>query len=231
MEENLLKNFKRFAYTYKTSLLLKDMGLNLNETTSREKGLEVLKLMAFIAVKYRSPLIKKGAPLTAEEVFSMIPFAEKKFMEENGDFARAQVSCKSGCGACCNLRVSMSDEEVPALEKYIKDNNIQFSKERMEKQKSVSSAQWYTKLKREERTCPFLDKETQSCKVYEARPASCRLQFVATPAEDCEKIDKNNGVGQVMYLHLPEAEILMSLALMLSSSEEKNIASAMSHLL
>lgn len=114
------------------------------------------------------------------------------------------VQCKRGCAACCNQFVGISvpegvaiyaqypalvDELVPRLEddssvlreivvaRKIDENEFLPRGDVRE----VLCGDWW----RLRRPCAFLDPETKDCRIYEARPASCRTYHVTSDPYYC----------------------------------------------
>lgn len=69
----------------------------------------------------------------------------------------------SDCGNCCSDFLPISEKEIKAIRRYIRQNNIK------EQKHIVPTAQvsmdW---------TCPFRDNTNKRCVIYPVRPAICR---------------------------------------------------------
>lgn len=72
----------------------------------------------------------------------------------------------SHCGECCTDFIPLTQKEYTILKNYIKEHNIELTN-------------WDIYNAMTQKTdvhvlCPFLDKDTKLCKVYEVRPKICR---------------------------------------------------------
>ena len=104
------------------------------------------------------------------------------------------VTCKKGCSHCCYMPVSANKMEVGLILEYIKEEKVEFSTERMNKQinfekgryknpENFSPADW-VKNPIEDRKCMFLTDEGL-CSIYSVRPLECKGHFVVSPVEQC----------------------------------------------
>lgn len=100
--------------------------------------------------------------------------------ETEVDFERA--SCKKGCAHCCRINVDISEDEAILLREFCTDEKVDIDEEYLENQKNILSDE---RAFSEYKDCVFLDKETQACKVYEARPVACRKYFVTSNPDRC----------------------------------------------
>ena len=106
---------------------------------------------------------------------------------------QSQISCRAGCSFCCHQPIRVVQEEMEILMDYIKDNNIQVDLERLELQNRLAPGEYF-EYPDEESACVLLGDDGR-CRVYEARPASCRNYHVTTPPENCKnkhKTDRDN---------------------------------------
>lgn len=92
------------------------------------------------------------------------------------------VSCKKGCGACCNMSVSVNLIEAELLVKYAKEHNIPIDEAYLKRQLEVmpEALPFHSAVS----SCIFLTKD-KTCGIYDARPFACRKYLVVTPAEKC----------------------------------------------
>jgi Fe-S-cluster containining protein len=118
-----------------------------------------------------------------------------------------QISCKSGCGACCRQVVPVSREEVIALfdlvnklpdgQRDVITNRFADSIKRLEESGIMDNVSTLSQLTSREDLrvigmeyfkldipCPFL--ENQSCSIHPYRPLSCREYLVTSPSVCCQ---------------------------------------------
>ncbi len=89
--------------------------------------------------------------------------------------------CKQGCAYCCHLNVDVIKPEM----KFIWDKVTKYlTPEQLDAVKAQARINYDTKhvLHFEERLntrcpCPFLDKKTNACSIYEDRPLACRGMY------------------------------------------------------
>lgn len=85
---------------------------------------------------------------------------------ESGECDNTNNGRCTECGECCGRFLPMSDGEVRAIKRYVKENNIKTCRHGV-----LLNAQAI------DLACPFLDesKRTHKCRIYKARPLICRL--------------------------------------------------------
>jgi Fe-S-cluster containining protein len=129
------------------------------------------------------------------------------------------ASCKSGCGACCRQLVAVSLPEavdlfdlvtsLPPRRRAVIRSRFRAGLRRLEKAGMLEADETpgdRVLLAEEQQTpedtmyelsrryfhlgiaCPFL--ESESCSIYERRPAVCREYHVLTPPEHCSRPDE-----------------------------------------
>lgn len=123
--------------------------------------------------------------------------AADRVLEES--FARARgkgeppVSCRAGCAHCCDQMVSIGTADALTLAEYVAA--VPDAPAWIERIAEAARGTPPTLTRRayfdRRIPCVFLDRESKRCRVYERRPAACRLHFVVTPAENCS----HNGPG------------------------------------
>jgi len=116
-----------------------------------------------------------------------------------------QVSCRSGCGACCRQLVPISEIEARTLldvvEGFPEPRRSMIRARFSEARRRLEEAGLAEMLLHPEKfsdevlrpfgldyfrlgiPCPFL--ENESCSIYEERPIACREYLVTSPAEHC----------------------------------------------
>ncbi len=125
------------------------------------------------------------------------------------------ISCRQGCAACCRMLVPVSPPEafalrdrLPALPADVRqrfDARLKETRARLEQAGLWSRLMEIAETERQfsdqdledvnrayyalRHPCPFL--ESESCAIYEDRPAACRELLVTSPAEWCQDIARN----------------------------------------
>lgn len=116
-----------------------------------------------------------------------------------------KISCKAGCGACCNQAVPLAEIEAYQISELVEnmpEPRRSEIKERFEKAFAhFAEIGWFEKLgqcagktnEEQEKVvleyfyegipCPFL--EDGACSIHPDRPLACREYLVTTPAENC----------------------------------------------
>lgn len=118
---------------------------------------------------------------------------------------KENTNCKPGCAYCCEMDVAINSDEASLLIKYMKDNNISVDMTRLYRQ-SNCKGEWHDQTK-EDRTCVFLG-EDKLCKVYPARPASCRKYLAKV--DTIEECNLQHGVRDVRLAVSGTAELIAS---------------------
>lgn len=115
--------------------------------------------------------------------------AEKKFREEG-----TPIRCHAGCSACCRQVVTITiPEAMVILEPIFKDPMkkrlyLKYVLPKVQEQcemathPGMNTSRWFT----EEIPCIWLDGPSGKCKVYEQRPAACRVHAVVSDPEQCK---------------------------------------------
>lgn len=90
----------------------------------------------------------------------------------------APPTCRgSGCAACCRSDFPVYRSELPALLEALPPAAWRRAADRL-----PDLVERATRV-----PCPALDPDTQSCTIYEHRPAVCRAHAVQTPPEWCDE--------------------------------------------
>lgn len=116
-----------------------------------------------------------------------------------------EISCKAGCGACCNQAVPLAETEAYQIAELVE--NMDEPRRSEIKQKFEDACRHFHETKWFERmesypylspkerqdivleyfydgiACPFL--ENDSCSIHQVRPLACREYLVTSPAENC----------------------------------------------
>jgi Fe-S-cluster containining protein len=120
----------------------------------------------------------------------------------------------TGCGGCCTARgeyahVYLNRDELRQLADHFALTTAEFRK-----RYTFKDDEGYTQLRFHDQTCVFLERGTQRCTVYPARPTQCRTfpfwrgmidkgRFTAEARELCE------GIGRGPIVSADEAEVRM----------------------
>ena len=80
----------------------------------------------------------------------------------------------TGCGGCCTTRgeyahVYLNPDEVTALAE-----ELELSAREFKRRYTFKDEYGYTQLRFEDASCVFLERDTNRCTVYGARPTQCR---------------------------------------------------------
>jgi Fe-S-cluster containining protein len=139
-------------------------------------------------------------PILQQLTDSLVHISVEKIQQEG-----KEISCKSGCGACCRQLVPVTESEAYLLLELIEtmpkkrrneiwqrfDDAVEMLEEldfveRLEELNELNSneirelGEQYFQLGI---PCPFLEKE--SCSIYHNRPLACREYLVTSPAINC----------------------------------------------
>ena len=107
------------------------------------------------------------------------------------------IVCQKGCAHCCHNTVVATEDEVDLLIYRMEQDKITIDLDLLKRQAEFegNDSEWFHQPKSENR-CVFLD-ESNSCRVYEHRPASCRKYFVITEPSQCDDRVGSQKVGVV----------------------------------
>lgn len=144
----------------------------------------------------------------------------RKLIEQYTHFPEytKHLSCGSikNCSMCCHDTILMGEVEAEFIKSYIKDNNIAFSKERVELQNSNVTLKW------EDKACPMLkdlEDGNRLCSIYENRPLICRTHnSVSDPILCFRENGQNTKEASII-----EMMALSFLAIDLKSKNIKNV--------
>ncbi len=119
---------------------------------------------------------------------------------------KENVSCKSGCSACCHTQVSITSDEASLLVKQIVSGaEVDLRRLRLLADTGNNAEEFY-KLSYEDRACPFLG-AGDTCTVYENRPSVCRTNHVVSEPVLCETRDGQEQAVRLLNTH--RADMIM----------------------
>jgi len=119
-----------------------------------------------------------------------------------------KVRCSKGCAFCCELYVTVTEQEAELLVEGAKENGWEIDRARLEKQISFTDGKAWAAAPREERRCVFLA-ENGTCAVYEYRPMACRCLFVFSEPSECN-VETSKHVWRLAVI---EAEVATTAAI------------------
>jgi len=192
---------KRITVSIKLELSSRLSGL-INEHTQSEKFKIAQSHIMFMKFLQRIHAGNYRATVLHREIDTRL--------NQNVPEITKPITCKKGCAFCCHRMVFVNADEADLLTTKLeqleggKISNKTIAKlENITKAYSDSDTKKFWKLPYHQSRCIFLDTDN-TCKVYESRPASCRLKLVTSPAENCSK-EKSRERGNVIqnYYNLP----------------------------
>jgi hypothetical protein len=112
--------------------------------------------------------------------------------------------CKKGCHYCCHLNVDVLKPEMDFIwkkvTKYLTPEQIDAVKDQARLNYDTKHRLDYERRLESRCPCPFLDKKTKSCSIYEDRPLSCRGMYSGDLASCIEGM---HGSAQNMFWAAP----------------------------
>lgn len=151
-----------------------------------------------------------AGPDRARGIHEHIDEAMKKEFADNKHAEK--ITCKKGCSYCCHLIVGVTSDEADLLAGLVKDGlEIDRSLLGLQAGWPEVAGHWYVQ-KPSENKCVFLS-DSGACRVYENRPAACRLY---TSVEDPKSCDATTGSVAHMKAVSLDGEVLYSAALTVS---------------
>ena len=142
---------------------------------------------------------------------AILPIVDQEIRTATKDIHK-QIACKAGCSHCCHVLVEVVWEEAlnlgvwlnrqpkstqtrvrrKLLARYKARKNFfesrpstKFVAKPTKSGKNLSEPTYNRFFKGNHGACPFL--HNSKCEAYEARPVSCRLHLVTSPASSCMK--------------------------------------------
>lgn len=96
----------------------------------------------------------------------LTPYQIRKELEMIYALIPDRVDCKDNCAECCGLIYWTKAEEINIRE-YLKEHDMEYV--------NMGKEQGYRHFIEDMKPCPYLDKDTDRCKIYPVRPSVCRL--------------------------------------------------------
>ena len=196
--------------------------------TSITLNLGDLDIDVEVAVPSESVAARKMLPAFRSITDGLVNIGIESSVKQGG-----HVSCKKGCGACCEMAVPVSTPEAERLREVVDempeprrseirarfaasmdifrdigvlDKMFQRCDTDEKSRRSLRALEEY-QIKRV--GCPFL--EEGSCSIYEERPLICRQFLVTSPAAYCERIG-GEGVKRVPMAARPSDALIVSVS-------------------
>jgi Fe-S-cluster containining protein len=140
-----------------------------------------------------------------------------------------KITCKKGCSHCCHKLVYVTpDEGMLLARKLLTLENGEISNQTMETLKFQANFEphqqldfWMLDEKRSK--CVFLNAADNSCRIYNNRPANCRILRVKSPAYNCSKVATMRGEDEIDQNLSLMGEILISSAYDLAITEQRAV--------
>jgi Fe-S-cluster containining protein len=111
------------------------------------------------------------------------------------------ASCSRGCDHCCYILVGASLAEGALIAAHIMETPSWTSEIRELKTRLQEDSDFIRltkgnpdKWQLTKKGCPFLNKKTHECRIYNYRPASCRTYFVTSDPAQCSPDKPGAGV-------------------------------------
>jgi Fe-S-cluster containining protein len=146
--------------------------------------------------------LSRMLPIFQQMTHSIVDIGVQKIESEG-----KEISCKKGCGACCNQLVPISEAEAFQIGELVEEmpepRKNQIKQRFADACKHFYEIGWFKKVDKtnelndderrqlvldyfaESIPCPFL--EDESCSIHQNRPLVCREYLVTSPAEICAK--------------------------------------------
>jgi Fe-S-cluster containining protein len=140
-----------------------------------------------------------------------------------------KITCKKGCAHCCHKLVYVTpDEGMLLARKLLTLEGGEISEKTGDTLKFQASFEphqqldyWMLDEKRSK--CVFLNPADNSCRVYNNRPANCRILRVKSPAYNCSKVATMRGEDEIDQNLSLMGEILISSAYDLAINEKRSV--------
>lgn len=126
--------------------------------------------------------------------------------------------CHKGCSNCCYQPVACTDEEAKLIYKYCAENKIEIDFDKIERQRKfiefdssnnfTGRTNWDDQPEGDQ-ACIFLNKDDQTCVIWDVRPFVCRVHLAEKTDIYCRSI---NGVPnpEAIGIHYPECSYILS---------------------
>ncbi len=125
------------------------------------------------------------------------------------DLVKENVSCKSGCAACCHTQVSITFDEAELLASKIVEGTEVDLRRLRKLADTQNNAEDFYRLSYEDRACPFLG-DGNICSAYEDRPSVCRTNNVVSDPVLCETKDGNEKPVRLLNTHKADMIVMAS---------------------
>jgi Fe-S-cluster containining protein len=122
-----------------------------------------------------------------------------------------KISCRRGCSACCNIRVSITEDEADLLYDVVVREKIEVDQELLRQQAPWTEDDYPKYFASGQARCVFLDPERGECRVYDVRPMACRSYYVVSDPEMC-KPDPDGGGREVLSFIITDVSALETAA-------------------
>lgn len=195
-----------FEPTALTSSLKKMIDRDVMNNPNREKAEKAFHYYENGIEFYKKQFEKIPDPISRAYTMQIKVDETLNKLKQNPAFK--EVKCQKGCAHCCYNPVVANVEEAQLLLMFCEEEKITIDWERVMKQaKFVGNDHEYFLQPKSESRCVFLDPETNSCRAYKFRPASCRKYFVGSDPSTC---DDREGTQEVAVLADMDAELIVS---------------------
>ncbi|HAV1520184.1 TPA: YkgJ family cysteine cluster protein [Vibrio parahaemolyticus] len=135
--------------------------------------------------------------------------ADQILLDEISPFA----VCRKGCGTCCKFPVHVSSIEAKIIASYSGKTMKKLKKTTLIPEKVL-----------QDDYCPFFDKSSKACSIYEVRPLSCRLYSSLDHYEYCGGTEVHTQT--TLQVTSPVNSGYMALSLRLDKRETQNKGAA-----
>lgn len=201
---------------YKVTSLLKDyLALQMEEPGNPELINSILHLIDDYIIQLKKLRAQYNTTPT-KQVYDAID----GFFINSPETGKEEITCKTGCTACCFIDLDVSLDEAALIIDYCKKIGIDIDRTYLTEQ-AAAGRKSYSDLSR----CIFLKENL--CSIYPVRPVACRKHWVKTDPALCD-FSKNiaNPVGAFFNVN---SEILASA--MLNVSEVMPFEKALLHVM
>ncbi|HTQ10030.1 MAG TPA: YkgJ family cysteine cluster protein [Fimbriimonadaceae bacterium] len=170
--------------------------MNPERSTAREAWAEEVR--ETVAKEVSGRIIRRRAGEPAEVIADSLAFADGNIKgialmvnRAAAKFNLSGIACRSGCAACCYVRVSVLPPEALNIARHVKEKFAPDEQTALLARihayvESIAALPVEGRM-RHVLACPFLSPQ-QSCTIYEVRPLACRMHH-SLSREACEDRD------------------------------------------